>query len=158
MEHLDDKDRALLRILQRGIPICSRPYQKIAEELGDTSEAEVIERIEKLKAAKIIRRMSGFFQSHKLGYRSALCAMRVPEAHVEEMAALLDRFPGITHNYLRAHEYNMWFTLISPGPEAMDEVIRQIEASGWTDHVQRFHREKQYKIHASFDLEKGVAE
>ena len=80
MYQIDQIDKDILMILQRGIPICHRPYQVMAEEIGGgITEQEVIDRIAVMKEENIIRRMSGFFNSRKMGYTSALCAIRVEE-------------------------------------------------------------------------------
>lgn len=150
MEYLNEKDIKLLTILQGGIPLSSRPYKEIAAQIGGITEEEVIARIRALKEQKIIRRMAGLFDSGKLGYCSVLCGMQVPAENIDALAELLQQFSGITHNYLRDHEYNMWFTLISPDRESMDEVLEQIESSGLAGRIVRLHSEKKYKINANF--------
>ncbi len=151
---IDEVDRKILMLLQKGIPFCNRPYQQMAEEIGDISEADVIRRIGILKQENIIRRMSGFFNSRKLGYTSVLCAIQVPETQIKTVAELLDRFPGITHNYLRQHAYNMWFTLICGSEEEMETILQIIEQSEYVDRVLRFYSEKRFKIDVTFDLQK----
>lgn len=150
MEYLNEKDVKLLTILQGGIPLSSRPYQEIAEQIGGITEAEVIERIGELKEKKIIRRMAGLFDSEKLGYCSVLCGAKVPAENIDALAELLQQFSGITHNYLRNHEYNMWFTLISPGQESMKAVLDQIEGCGLAERIVKLYSEKKYKINANF--------
>ena len=149
---MDDKDRRLLARLQQGLPLCPRPWQAVAEELGDFTENEVLRRVRRLKDEGLIRRMTGFFRSDALGYRSTLCAMRVDPAHIDAMAAYLDALPGVTHNYLRDHAYNMWFTLTVRDPEEQAWVLRDIERTGWTERVLQFDRTQSYKIHATFEL------
>lgn len=151
---IDEIDRKILMLLQKGVPFCNRPYQQMAEEIGDISEADVIRRIGILKQENIIRRMSGFFNSRKLGYTSVLCAIQVPEAQIKAVAELLNRFPGITHNYLRQHTYNMWFTLICGSKEEMEKILQIIEQSEHVDHVLRFYSEQRFKIDVTFDLQK----
>jgi DNA-binding Lrp family transcriptional regulator len=153
---IDEVDKKILMLLQKGIPFCNRPYQQMADEIGGISEEEVIRRIGVLKREHIIRRMSGFFNSRKLGYTSVLCAIRVPEEHIEEVAALLNRFPGITHNYLRQHTYNMWFTLISGSKEELDKILQIIEQDERVEKVLRFYSQKRFKIDVTFDLQREV--
>ena len=114
------------------------------------TEDEVIERIKRLKEQKVIRRIAGLFDSDKLGYVSVLCGMKVPAENIDALSDLLQQFSGITHNYLRHHEYNMWFTLISPSKEARDSVLHQIEDSGLANHIVKLYSEKKYKIRANF--------
>ena len=80
-----------------------------------------------LFAARIIRRMGANFQSAKLGWVSTLCAARVPEDRMDAFAAVVNACPGVTHNYVRAHVYNIWFTLISPSREHEAETLAAIE-------------------------------
>ena len=152
MRELDSTDRALLNLLQEGIPLTEEPYRDLGEQLGGLSAQEVITRIARLREDGWIRRFSGFFHAAALGYHSLLCAMQVPEEHVEEMAALIRTIPGITHNYLREHELNMWFTLSCRRQDDLDQVIGRLESTGWTDRVYRFERLRQFKIHAAFDV------
>ena len=150
MDYLSEKDIKLLTIMQGGMPICSRPYREIAAQIGDMTEDEVIERIKRLKEQKVIRRIAGLFDADKLGFVSVLCGMKVPAENIDALSDLLQQFSGITHNYLRHHEYNMWFTLISPSKEVMDSVLDQIEDSGLANHMVKLYSEKKYKIRANF--------
>ena len=156
MYQIDQIDKDILMILQRGIPICHRPYQVMAEEIGKgITEQEVIDRIAVMKQENIIRRMSGFFNSRKMGYTSALCAIRVVEEHIEDVAQIINHFPGITHNYLRQHEYNMWFTIISSCPEELETILRIIEQNDYVEKVLRLYSNKRFKINVTFDLSMG---
>lgn len=156
MYQIDETDKKILMSLQKGVPFCHRPYLQMAEEIGDISEEEVIHRIAMLKQKNIIRRMSGFFNSRKLGYTSALCAIQVPAEQIEEVAAFLNRFPGITHNYLREHTYNMWFTLICSSKDEMEKILQIIEQHERINTVLRFYGEHRFKIDVTFDLWKEM--
>lgn len=115
---LDAIDRRLLGIIQSRFPLESRPYKVIGEEAG-ISEEEAFERVRALKKRKIIRRLGANFQSAKLGFRSTLCAAKVPEERMDLFVAEVNAHPGVTHNYLRNHDYNIWFTLIGPSWDAV---------------------------------------
>lgn len=153
MHQLDTVDKAILMILQRGIPVTSRPYLAMAQEIGQVTEQEVIDRIAVLKEEHIIRRMSGFFNSGKLGYVSALCAIKVAPERLAEAAKVVNRYPGVTHNYLREHEYNMWFTLIARDVETRERILDEIEAQPCVEKVLRLYTNRRYKINVTFDLE-----
>ncbi|MDD2421921.1 MAG: Lrp/AsnC family transcriptional regulator, partial [Heliobacteriaceae bacterium] len=84
--------------------------------------------VQKLKERGIIRRIGGVFDSRRLGYRATLCALKVPPDRVDAVAAIVNGYPGVTHNYLREHEYNMWFTLIAPTAAKMAAIIAEIKA------------------------------
>ena len=81
-----------------------------------------------LKARKIIRRLGANFQSAKLGFVSTLCAAKVPDDKMDDFVARVNACPGVTHNYLREHAYNIWFTLISPSREESQATLDAISA------------------------------
>ena len=107
---MDNTDKKLLDIVQDGFPLTSEPYREIASLLG-VSEQDVIPRLKRLKDEGIIRRIGAIFDSKKLGYCSTLCAMKVPDQRIDEVALIINEYNGVTHNYLRNHEYNVWFTI-----------------------------------------------
>ncbi len=127
---LDDLDKAILNEIQSHFPIVSRPYQEVGERVG-APEAEVIRRVRAMYQEGIIRRIGANFTSRKLGYTSTLCAAQVPEEKLEQFVAAVNRYPGVTHNYLRRHRFNVWFTLIAESAERLEQVLREIqETSG----------------------------
>lgn len=155
MYQLDQKDRDILMYLQKGIPIASRPYQIMAEEIGNgLTEAEVISRIGRLKEENIIRRMSGFFNSNALGYKSTLVGVRPKEGRYDEAMEVINAYPGVTHNYRRDHDLSMWFTLIAINQATLDHILDTIEAHDAIDVLHRFAMEKRYKIDVTFALDK----
>lgn len=114
MQELDQRDRELLTALQAEIPLVSTPYAFIGQSL-DMSEKEVIKRTERLRREGVIRHLGVQFDPRGLGYRSSLVAARVPADRVDEAAAAINAHPGVTQNYLRNNELNLWFTLfVSP--------------------------------------------
>lgn len=156
---LDQTDRDILMILQKGIPITSRPYQDMANMLaGDITEEEVIHRIARLKEENIIRRMSGFFNSHALGYVSTLAAAKPYKGHEAEAVSAINRYPGVTHNYKRDHEYGIWFTLIAINEKTMAHILDEIAASPYIEEILRLDMEKRYKIDVTFDVNKKKGE
>lgn len=124
-ETLDAHDRRILGIIQSGFPLEPRPYAAIGRETG-LSEEEVFARVRALKARKIIRRLGANFQSAKLGFHSTLCAARVPEGALQGFINEVNGHTGVTHNYLRNHEYNVWFTCIGPSREAVCGLLADI--------------------------------
>jgi len=130
---MDTIDKQLLNLIQSDFPITSEPYKEIGLQLG-ISEAEVIQRLTNLKTNRIIRRIGATFDSKKLGYQSTLCAMKVEKERLDEVAKIVNSYPGVTHNYLRNHDYNMWFTLITESEKEQNDILREIqEKSGITD-------------------------
>jgi len=151
MANLDDIDRTLLNRIQSGFPIVSRPFEAIGEELG-LSEAEVMQRIAALKARDIIRRIGGNFVPGKIGFVSTLCAARVPPERVDHFAEVVNRYPGVTHNYLRDHAYNVWFTFIAPSRDEIRTSLAAIARETGIDNILDLPATQVFKIRAQFDL------
>ena len=148
---LDDIDRRILNRIQSKFPITSRPYQAIAEEIGLT-EAEVIERISRMKENDIIRRIGGNFVPEKVGFVSTLCAARVPDDKIDLFAETVNRYRGVTHNYQRDHEYNVWFTFIAPSMEEIETNLMQIAEETGIAEILNLPATKVFKIKAEFKL------
>ncbi|MBW2138430.1 MAG: Lrp/AsnC family transcriptional regulator, partial [Deltaproteobacteria bacterium] len=106
---MDHIDRAILNEIQSEFPIERRPYLEIGKRLG-LGEEDVLERVKRLKENGIIRRIGGSFHSRKLNFTSTLCAAKVPDEKLDQFVATVNRYPGVTHNYRRNHDYNVWFT------------------------------------------------
>ena len=151
MTHMDDVDREILNRIQSNFPITTRPYQTIADEL-DLTEKEVIRRVKTLKEHGIIRRIGGNFVPEKLGFVSTLCAAKVPPHKVDSFARTVNRFPGVTHNYQRENEYNVWFTFIAPSMDAIQTNLETIaQKTGVTD-ILNLPATRVFKIKAHFKL------
>lgn len=125
---LDDFDKAILNEIQSHFPIASRPYAEVGSRVG-APEAEVIRRVQAMMDRGIIRRLGANFTSRKLGYTSTLCAAQVPEERLEDFVEMVNRYPGVTHNYLRRHHFNVWFTLIAESRERLDQILAEIKAA-----------------------------
>lgn len=147
---MDEKDRLLLYYTQQNFPIESRPFLVLANKLNITEE-EVISRIMKLKEKKYIRKIGAMFDSKKLGYSSTLCAMKVPVERVNEVADIINRYDGVTHNYLREHSYNMWFTLIATSKERLQEILKEIREETEIDVMMNLPAVKNLKIKVVFN-------
>lgn len=151
MSKLDDIDKAIINRIQSDFPIASRPYLEVANELG-LSEKEVLARVARMKKAGIIRRIGGNFVPGKLGFVSTLCAARVPADKIKHFAEIVNRYPGVTHNYLRDNPYNVWFTFISPSMDEIETNLKKIvEESGVRD-ILNLPATKVFKIKAQFEV------
>lgn len=148
---LDQMDRALLDYLQNAMPLSCQPFKDIAARLG-TSEDEVLARIAAMKESGLIRRIGGIMNSQQLGYYSTLCAMTVPVERIDEVAEMINRLTGVTHNYVRDHNYNIWFTLTSPSQTDMEKQLLDLE-QGCGLPILPMPAQKLYKIKVSFDME-----
>lgn len=129
----------------------SAPFRVLGEQLG-MSEGEVIQRIGTLKRNGYIRRIGGIFDSGRLGYYSTLCALSIPEERISEVAAIINGYNGVTHNYIRNHSLNMWFTLAAPSKETARKTLKEIEEKAQTGQILSFPSEKTYKIRTNFDM------
>ena len=151
MPNFDDIDKAILNRIQSDFPIEQRPYRAIGKDLG-ISEDDVIERVRRLKADGIIRRIGGNFSPEKLGFVSTLCAGSVPAEKIEDFTRTVNEYPGVTHNYLRNNTYNIWFTFIAPSREIIAENLDEIsEKTGITD-ILNLPATTVYKIRAKFKV------
>ncbi len=151
MPPLDDTDRKILNRIQSDFPITPRPYLSIAEQLG-LSEQEVISRLTRLKAHEIIRRIGGNFYPEKLGFVSTLCAAKVPEDKIDLFADVVNRYPGVTHNYERDSVFNIWFTFIAPSREDIAEKLEEISRETGGTEILNLPATDVFKIRAQFDL------
>jgi DNA-binding Lrp family transcriptional regulator len=111
---MDDLDRKLLNLMQGSFPLEPKPYAAVAA-LADVSEDEVMRRVQRLLDQRIIRQVTPIFDTRALGYGSMLVAAKVDPEHPWRAAKIINSHPGVSHNYLRNHEFNMWFTLAVEG-------------------------------------------
>ena len=118
-------ENELLFQMQNAFPMTQRPFEIIAKEL-DTTEDEILTMVQKLKDEKIIRQTSAIFDTKRLGYKSSLVAFKVDESKIDEAAEIINAHPGVSHNYLRNHDYNIWFTM-AVEPNSIFGLERTIE-------------------------------
>lgn len=147
---MDPLDRAILNALQNGFPVCERPFAMVAARLG-TSEEILIERLEALLRAGLLSRFGPLYHAERLGGALLLAAMRVPAADLERIAALVNQFPEVAHNYARDHELNLWFVIATERPERVPAVIAEIQAL--TDlKVYSFPKREEYFVGLRFEV------
>ncbi len=123
------KDEILSRI-QKKFPLVARPFEVIADELG-MSEDEVLAILQEQKKANIVRQTSAIFDTKRLGYVSSLVAFKIPSQKISDAVKIINSHPGISHNYERNHDFNIWFTLaVAPnsklGLEKTLEVLAEV--------------------------------
>lgn len=146
---LDAVDGRLIWEAQVRFPIEERPFAALGERMG-IGEAEVLERLRRLREAGVVRRIGAVFDSRRLGYVSTLVAARVPPERLAEVAAMAGALPGVTHNYSRRHRYNLWFTLTATSEAAIDAAIADLRRRSGIDDVHALPAERVYKIQAVF--------
>ena len=148
---MDADDRRLLNRIQSDFPVTAQPYRTIGQELG-MSEAEVLERVRRLKKVGLIRRIGGNFSPEKLGFVSTLCAARVPADEVDRFAEVVNRYPGVTHNYLRENSFNVWFTFIAPSMAEIEANLAAIRDATGVEVIMNLPATRVFKIRAKFDV------
>ena len=116
---ITEADAQLLNAVQWSFPLDAAPYAVLAERLGLT-EDEVIDRLRAVKAEGVLRQLSAIFDTRALGYTSALIAAKVDADHIDAAAEIINEHPGVSHNYKRNHDYNLWYTLAVPPGEDFD--------------------------------------
>lgn len=144
-------DKALLNILQTGLPITPQPYKAMALQLG-CDEETVIETLRRLKTQGYIRRMGAFFDSAELGYVSTLVAVQAAPEALTAVALAINKYSGVTHNYEREGEYNLWFAITSPDPCSMERVLAQIEDLPGVEKLIRLPATRKFKVSVEFNL------
>jgi DNA-binding Lrp family transcriptional regulator len=147
---MDERDRELLAALQNGLPLTSRPFAVIADLL-DWPEEEVVERLDRLVTSGHVRKVGAVINSKKIGAVSTLAAVDVPEDRIEEAAAIINAYPGVTHNYIREGHPNMWFTLTERGPELLEANLSKIERD-IGERILRMPATRMFKIGVKYDF------
>ncbi len=125
MNALSPLDCALLNQVQKDFPLAERPFEVIGRRLGMGEEA-VLERLQQLDREGAISRFGAVFKPNTVG-ASTLAALAVPSGRVEETAELVNAMPGVNHNYLREHEYNLWFVITGRNREELSHRLRDIQ-------------------------------
>jgi len=141
---LDAIDKSLINALQGDFPLVPEPYRQVAEKLG-LSEAELLHRLDSLLERRVLTRFGPMFQIERAGGAFVLAAMRVPEAEFERVAAQVNAFPEVAHNYRREHALNMWFVLATATPQGITETTAAIEAATGLP-VFAFPKEREYFV------------
>ena len=151
MPVINDKNREILNNIQVDFPIDSRPYKILAQKLG-LCEDELIQRINQMKEDLLIRRIGGNFSPDRLGYHSTLCAAKVPYDKIELFTKTVNAYSGVTHNYKRDHEFNIWFTFIASSVEIINDSLQQIQKATNVETILNLPATKVFKISANFKL------
>lgn len=149
-------DRKILEIVQDGFPLEERPYAALGRLLG-VSEEEAFDSVECLRKSGVIRRLGGVYDSRRLGYISRLCTGVVSESELDGFAATVDKIPAITHNYVRSHAYNVWFTVIARSESEIQETVRGLEAETVLHDAHVLSASKMFKINTVMKAASGQA-
>jgi len=154
---LDDLDKRLLNLMQGKFPIAPRPYEAVAKEAGLT-EQQAIDRVSHLQNERIIRQVTPIFDTRALGYCSMLVAAKVDPENPWRAANIINEHPGVSHNYLRNHEFNIWFT-IATEPDSklgLDGTLEALAKEAGAESVRQLPTLKLFKIRMDLEMEGGT--
>ncbi len=151
---LDGLDRKLLNLMQGSFPIAPLPYRRVAER-AELTEAEVMGRVQRLLEKRIIRQVTPIFDTRALGYSSMLVAAKVDPEHPHRAAQVINEHPGVSHNYLRNHEFNLWFTIATePDSElGLEGTLRLLAQEAGAESVRQLPTLKLFKIRMDLEME-----
>ena len=154
---LDDFDRSLLNALQGAFPIAPRPYREVATALG-ADEDTVLRRTQELLDARIIRQVTPIYDTRALGYQSMLVAAKVDPEHPWRAAKIVNEHPGVSHNYLRNHDFNMWFTIAveEDSQLGLDGTLEVLQRETGAESVRQLPTLKLFKIRMDLEMEAGT--
>ena len=148
---MDALDKEILNEIQWSFPLVTEPYKELARRFK-ISDDEMKKRILQLKSAGVLRQLSAIFDTRRLGYKSSLVAMAIRPDKLDSIANLINRHPGVSHNYERNHEYNLWFTLATPpGTDLKTEVDKFAKLDGITK-IRLLPTIKLFKIGVKLDM------
>lgn len=148
--HIDEIDRKILNLIQHAFPVTKRPFFEIGRAVG-IEEREAFERIKRLKERGIIRRIGPVIERKKIGYVSVLCGLHAGEDRIEEIAMAINAHPGVTHNYEREGDLNLWFTITGKTHGEIESFLEGIERT-FSVKIYKFPEKKVFKIKTYFPV------
>ncbi len=151
MPSLDNVDKKILNRIQSDFPITHSPYRAVADRLN-LREADVLERVSRMREQGLIRRIGGNFVPEKLGYVSTLCAASVPQDKIQHFTGIVNQYPGVTHNYQRDNRFNIWFTFIALSRENIEINLQRIAQKTGIEKILNLPATHVFKIKAHFNL------
>jgi siroheme decarboxylase len=154
---LDEADKKLLNLMQGSFALDSRPFAHVAGLAGLTEE-EVMTRVQRLLDKRIIREITPIFDTRALGYQSMLVAAKVDAEHPHRAAKIINSHPGVTHNYLRNHDFNLWFTIaVEPGSRlGLQGTLDALAAETGAQSIRQLPTLKLFKIRMDLEMEQGT--
>ena len=154
---LDDTDKQLLNLMQGRFPLVERPFAAVAG-LAGLAEDQVLERVSYLLDKRIIREITPIFDTRALGYQSMLVAAKVDSEHPHRAAKIINSHPGVTHNYLRNHDFNLWFTIaVEPGTRlGLQGTLDVLAAETGAQSIRQLPTLKLFKIRMDLEMEAGT--
>jgi siroheme decarboxylase len=154
---LDELDKRLLNLMQGSFPLEARPYERVGE-LAEVPESEVLRRVRRLVDERIIRQVTPIFDTRALGYSSMLVAAKVDPEHPHRAARIINSHPGVSHNYLRNHEFNLWFTIATePGSAlGLDGTLEVLRRETGAESMRQLPTLRLFKIRMDLEMERDT--
>jgi DNA-binding Lrp family transcriptional regulator len=154
---LDDTDKRLMNLLQSSFPLEPRPFDLIAAE-AELDVAEVKARTQRLLDERIIREITPIFDTRALGYSSMLVAAKVDEENPHRAAQIINSHPGVSHNYLRTHEFNLWFTIATPPDSALglEGTLQVLQRLTGAESIRQLPTLQLFKINMNLEMQGGT--
>ena len=151
---LDELDKRLLNLMQGSFPLAPRPYAHVAE-LAESTEDEVIARIQRLLDERIVRQVTPIFDTRALGYSSMLVAAKVDPENPWRAAEIINSHPGVSHNYLRNHDFNIWFTIATESDSklGLDGTLERLADLTGAESVRQLPTLTLFKINMNLEME-----
>jgi siroheme decarboxylase len=154
---LDATDKRLMNLLQSSFPLAAEPYAALAPQAGLAVE-ELMGRTQRLLDERIIREITPIFDTRALGYSSMLVAARVDASNPHRAARIINSHPGVSHNYLRTHSFNLWFTIATP-PDSelgLDGTLQVLQRLTGAESIRQLPTLRLFKINMNLEMEKGT--
>ncbi len=147
-------DATLLGVLQEQVPFVRRPFADLGKRCG-LSEDETLARVKTLKQEKVIRQISAIFDTRSLGYASSLVAAKIAPENLDAAVAVINSHPGVSHNYLRNHEFNLWYTIAVPPTSrlGLDGSVDLLHRLSGAETTRLLPTLRLFKIGVRFDVE-----
>ena len=137
--------KKLLSRAQQGMPISSRPYRDLGSEIG-LPENEVIVYLTRMRKSGLLKRVDFCIDTRKLGLVSTLVACRISRKNIHKAKNFLDAYGNVTHNYIRKHRMNMWFTLSAASKKKLNSALAEIKNELAAQEIVSLPTQKVYKL------------
>ena len=151
MSSLAESDKELLNEIQWTFPLVTRPFDAIAKKFDTTPEI-IKEKLNNLKEIGVLRQLSAIFDTRKLGYTSSLVAMEIEHDKLDHVASQINRHPGVSHNYERDHQFNLWFTLAVPPGADLNSELEKFNVLNGIKKVRMLPTLQLFKIGVKLDM------
>jgi siroheme decarboxylase len=154
---LDELDKRLLNLMQGSFPLAPRPYAEVASR-AEIGESEALSRVDRLIRERIIRQVTPIFDTRVLGYKSMLVAAKVDPEHPHRAATIINSHPGVSHNYLRNHDFNIWFTIaVEPDSRlGLDGTLDVLQQETGAESIRQLPTLRLFKIRMDLEMERGT--